>query len=195
MLNIAQSTIQDLIQIKPEDFTKPSAQAIKDVINEKYSNKVVPGIGLCICMWDLLTSTEGLIGHGTGLVNVNIEFRMTVFRPFRGEIIYGRIKSSSPEGIIIDMEFTSEIFVPYQNLFENSSFSNAENVWVWNSDGTELFLDKGEPVLFRVEQEEWIDQRPTIVQKDEEGNIVEERGTAWRVIVSRDQLGIWKKNG
>jgi DNA-directed RNA polymerase III subunit RPC8 len=185
ILTANQTTIQDLIQIKPQDFAKPSAQAIKDVVNEKYSNKIVPGVGLCICMWDLLKTTEGLIGHGTGLVNVNIEFRMSVFRPFRGEIIYGRIKTSSPDGIIIDLDFTSEVFIPYQNLFENSSFSNAEGVWVWNSDGTELFLDKGEPVLFRVEQEEWIDQRPTIVQKDESGNIIEERGTAWRVIVCR----------
>lgn len=184
------TTIQDLIQIAPQDFYKPSDQAIKDVVNDKYSNKIVPGIGLCICMWDLLSATEGLIGHRTGLVNVNIEFRIAVFRPFRGEIIYGRIKSSSPEGIIIDLDFTSEVFIPYQNLFENSSFNQAESVWVWNSDGTELFLDKGEPVLFRVEQEEWIDQRPTIVQKDELGEIVEERGTAWRVIGSMNQAGL-----
>jgi DNA-directed RNA polymerase III subunit RPC8 len=177
-----------LIQIKPQDFAKPSAQAIKDVVNEKYSNKIVPGIGLCICMWDLISATEGLIGHGTGLVNVNIEFRMTVFRPFRGEILYGRIKTSNNEGIIIDLDFTSEVFVPCQNLFENSSFSNAEDVWVWNSDGTELFFDKTEPVLFRVEKEEWIDQRPTIVQKDEQGNVIEERGTAWRIIVSNREL-------
>lgn len=85
---------------------------------------------------------------------------------------------------MIDLDFTSEIFVPYQNLFENSRFEKSENVWVWNSDGTELFLDKGEPVLFRVEQEEWIDQRPTIEQRNEDGEVVDERGTAWRVIVS-----------
>lgn len=66
-----QSTIQDLIQIKPQDFGKPSIEAIKDAINEKYSNKIVPGVGLCITLWDLLSTTEGLIGHGTGLVNVN----------------------------------------------------------------------------------------------------------------------------
>lgn len=84
---------------------------------------------------------------------------------------------------MIDLDFTSEIFVPYQNLFENSRFEKSENVWVWNSDGTELFLDKGEPVLFRVEQEEWIDQRPTIEQRNENGEVVDERGTAWRVIV------------
>ena len=194
-----------MIQIKPHDFGKPSAQAIKDVVNDKYSNRIVPNVGLCLCMWDLLSATEGLIGHGTGLVNVNgklllflhselysyhvVEFRMVVFRPFRGEIIYGRIKSSDPEGIIIDLEFTSEVFIPYQNLPENSSFSNAEDVWVWNSDGAELFFDKGEPVLFRVEHEEWTDQRPTIVEKDEEGKIIEERPTAWRVIVSDERQG------
>ena len=66
-----QTTIQDLIQIKPQDFEKPSAQAIKDVINDKYSNRIIPNIGLCLCMWDLLSASEGLIGHGTGLVNVN----------------------------------------------------------------------------------------------------------------------------
>jgi len=144
----------------------------------------VPGVGLCVALWDLLSATEGLIGHGTGLVNINAEFRLAVFRPFRGEIIYGRIKTSTPEGIVIDLDFTSEVFVPYQNLFENSRFEKSENVWVWNSDGTELFLDKGEPVLFRVEQEEWIDQRPTIEQRNEQGEVVDERGTAWRVIVS-----------
>jgi DNA-directed RNA polymerase III subunit RPC8 len=47
-----------------------------------------------------------------------------------------------------------------------------------------MFFDKGEPVLFRVEQEEWIDQKPTVVQKDEEGNVVEHRDTSWRIIVS-----------
>jgi hypothetical protein len=68
---VIQSTIQDLIQIKPQDFGKPSVEAIKDAINDKYSNKIVPGVGLCIALWDLLSTTEGLIGHGTGLVNVN----------------------------------------------------------------------------------------------------------------------------
>jgi len=32
---------------------------------------VIQKIGLCICLYDLLSASEGLIGHGTGLVNVN----------------------------------------------------------------------------------------------------------------------------
>jgi DNA-directed RNA polymerase III subunit RPC8 len=82
------------------------------------------------------------------------------------------------------MHFTSEIFVPAGNLPENTHYDHGEQVFIWNSDGTELFFDKGEQVLFRVESEEWFDQKPTVVRKDDEGNVIDTRGTSWRVIVS-----------
>lgn len=63
--------IADLVEIAPEDFRKKSKAAIEDNINAKYANKVIQKIGLCICLYDLLWTSEGLIGHGTGLVNVN----------------------------------------------------------------------------------------------------------------------------
>jgi DNA-directed RNA polymerase subunit E'/Rpb7 len=66
-----QTKIADLVQIHPEDFNKEANQAIEDNINSKYANKVIQKIGLCICLYDLLSASEGLIGHGTGLVNVN----------------------------------------------------------------------------------------------------------------------------
>lgn len=99
--NLTQTKISDLVQIAPEDFSKHSIVAIQDNINAKYSNKVrlvvvpdhlpplillgnlpygqvIQKIGLCICLYDLLWSSEGLIGHGTGLVNVNGERRPRV---------------------------------------------------------------------------------------------------------------------
>ena len=69
--DIPQTKIADLVQITPEDFGKDAAQAIEDNINAKYANKVIQKIGLCICLYDLLEASEGLIGHGDGLVNVN----------------------------------------------------------------------------------------------------------------------------
>lgn len=66
-----QTKIADLVQIHPEDFSKDASQAIEDNINAKYANKVIQKIGLCICLYDLLSASEGLIGHGDGLVNVN----------------------------------------------------------------------------------------------------------------------------
>ena len=95
-----QTTISDLIQISPEDFSKYSAVAIEDNINEKYANKVwhqrmilhldvlwliyikvIQKIGLCIGFYDLLESSDGLIGHGTGLVNVNGMSAAVLYHP------------------------------------------------------------------------------------------------------------------
>lgn len=59
------------MRIDPNDFSKRSIHAIEDNINAKYANKVIQKIGLCICLYDLLWTSEGLIGHGDGFVNVN----------------------------------------------------------------------------------------------------------------------------
>ncbi|CAG8921065.1 unnamed protein product [Penicillium salamii] len=173
------TTISDLIQISPEDFSKFSAVAIEDNINAKYANKVIQKIGLCISFYDLLESSDGLIGHGTGLVNVNgmsachfapvimvidlavVKFRMIVFRPFKGEIMLGKISSGTEYGIKIGLEFFNDVLIPKEMLMENSTFDPAEQVWIWkNDEGSEFFFDVGEVVRFRIEAEEWHDQIP-----------------------------------
>ncbi|OCK85104.1 RNA polymerase III subunit Rpc25 [Lepidopterella palustris CBS 459.81] len=182
------TTISDLIQISPQEFEKPSVQAIKDNINKKYSNKVVQKIGLCICLYDLLSSSEGLIGHGTGIVNVNVEFRMLVFRPFKGEIIEAKIKRSDITGIHLHTDFFDDIFVPAPvNLFDGVRFNNAESVWVWNTEGTELFFDAEEIVRFRVESEHWEDQSPQHPLRRDEN---EERHSPYRIVGSMSQAGL-----
>jgi len=134
--------IADLVQIAPDDFRKQSHVAIEDNINAKYANKVVQKIGLCICLWDILWTSEGLIGQGDGMVNVNVEFRMVVFRPFKGEAIAARIADQSSEGInrqfppaqhfcllspviltawlAVATEFFDDIFIPWTELPEGS---------------------------------------------------------------------------
>jgi hypothetical protein len=67
----SQTKIADLVQIQASDLEKGHAQVIEDNINAKYANKVIQKIGLCICMYDLLSASDGLIGNGDGLVNVN----------------------------------------------------------------------------------------------------------------------------
>lgn len=71
ILIFPKTKIADLVQIAPQDLGKNASQAIEDNINLKYANKVIQKIGLCICFYDLLSASEGLIGHGDGLVNVN----------------------------------------------------------------------------------------------------------------------------
>jgi DNA-directed RNA polymerase III subunit RPC8 len=99
-----------------------------------------------VCLYDILWASQGLIGHGTGLVNVNgklcapipfaalssygenqhglyltwqqtVEFRMIVFRAFKGETIMAKIHSQSEHGIRLKVgNFFDDIFVPYEEL-------------------------------------------------------------------------------
>ncbi|ELQ33276.1 DNA-directed rna polymerase III 25 kD polypeptide [Pyricularia oryzae Y34] len=92
--------IADLVQIKPAQFAKLSIDAIEDNLNEKYCNKVIQKVGLCICMYDLLWASEGLIGHGDGLVNVNVR-----------------------------TDFFDDIFVPFDELPEGATFLSGYGMW------------------------------------------------------------------
>ncbi|KAJ6257713.1 DNA-directed RNA polymerase III subunit rpc8 [Drechslerella dactyloides] len=153
--------LTDLVTIQPSSFTIPTRQALEDQLNARYANKVIHKIGLAICLYDILKSSDGLIGPGSGAVNVNVEFRLIVFRPFKGEVIAGRISNSTPHGIHVRLDFFDEIFIPKDYLFEGSHFDHSEQVWVWRTeDGDELFFDKNELVRFRVEEEEFTDNTP-----------------------------------
>ncbi|PSR88923.1 RNA polymerase III subunit Rpc25-domain-containing protein [Coniella lustricola] len=153
--------IADLVQITPQDFHKKSMQAIEDNINAKYANKVIQKIGLCISLYDLLWASEGFIGHGTGTANVNAEFRLVVFRPFKGEVIMGRISRCSPEGIHVRTDFFDNIFVEAEELPDGCQYDHNEQLWVWESEGGSLYWDIHETVRLSVVGEEWNDQTPT----------------------------------
>ncbi|KAL7628280.1 DNA-directed RNA polymerase III complex subunit Rpc25 [Parahypoxylon ruwenzoriense] len=138
--------IADLVQIAPDKFGKPSRISIEDAINAKYANRVIQKIGLCICMYDLLWASDGLIGHGNGGVHVNVEFRMIVFRPFKGETIFGRITRASQDGI--------------------DSSDHNENAWIWIFDGQPMWYDKNEMVRLQVLDELWQDQTPESTEQE-----------------------------
>lgn len=60
------SELEDTVKIVPNDFKKEDNGAITDVLNEKYANKVVQEVGLCICVHDILHTSEGFILYGDG---------------------------------------------------------------------------------------------------------------------------------
>jgi len=187
-----QVTLADLIQISPQEFEKPSAQAIEDNINAKYADKVIHKIGLCLGLYDILSTSEGLIGHGTGIVNVNVDFRLIVFRPFKGEILQGRITTNSELGIRVSLEFFDDIVVPGPHmLFENTTFNAEEDAWVWTTDdGHQLFFDRNETVRLRVEAETWTDLSPEKTNPNQDEAEEEYRRSPYQITASMQQSGL-----
>lgn len=173
--HISQVILADVVEIKPHDFGKPSQRAIEDWINDKYADKVLNEIGLCVGFHSLIKSSEGLIGHGDGIVSVNVDFRLIVFRPFKGEIIMGTITSCDPQdGIFMSTEFFDDIQVPPSVLPENTAFDTEQEVFIWRYQDeedpeqvTEYYFDKAEKCLMRIETEQWNDVTPQQAQEEE----------------------------
>lgn len=149
--------IQDSISVHPNAFGLEPEVAVKDSINDKYvsrlqslattdftdvdfgsryANKLIPGVGLALSVYDVLTCTEGTVRYGDGLIWYKSEihcysgkitthryrmlilgqmcvclcfllsaiFRAVVFSPTIGEIMVGKVLSSSPNHIRCECE-------------------------------------------------------------------------------------------
>lgn len=215
-------TLADVVQIHPKDFSKPSARAIEDRINAKYADKVLHKVGLCVGFHSLISASEGLIGQtGSGIVNVNVDFRLVVFRPFKGEILQGTITYSEPRGIHLSMGFFDDVVVPPSVLFDPSVYQKEEtseqHVWVWKNwqddpageetntetgkPGTmlEYYYDRAEKCFFRVEREEWQDLSPQkakprgYVDDDETNGHMPERAAPYSIHASMMHTGLGPK--
>lgn len=90
-------------------------------MNAKYADRIIHKVGLCVCFHSIISASEGLIGHGTGTVHVNVDFRVLVFRPFKGEILAATIAGFSRKGgIALSLGFFEDVNVPPETLFENT---------------------------------------------------------------------------
>lgn len=56
-------------------------------------------LGLCIALWDIKHIEDAYIFPGDGASHSIVHFRYVVFRPFIDEILVGKIKSCSKEGV------------------------------------------------------------------------------------------------
>jgi DNA-directed RNA polymerase III subunit RPC8 len=87
------------VRIEPQNLGNDRVEAVTDEINNKYSNRVVLGVGLCMSLWDIKEIKNGVIYPGDGGVHSMVKFRYIVFRPFQDEILVGKIKRCTPDGV------------------------------------------------------------------------------------------------
>ena len=71
------------------DEWRTHGEAITAALNEKYPNRVVPQLGLCIALYDVVAVGEAQIHPGSAAHHTHVEFRLVVFRPFVGEVLEG----------------------------------------------------------------------------------------------------------
>lgn len=156
--------MKHVIRIPPHDFKKRLNDAISEELNKKLANKVVLNVGLCIALFDITRLEDSYIFPGDGAAHTKVNFRYVVFRPFMEEILIGKIKSCSPEGVQVTLGFFDDIIIPPASLQHPSRFDETEQAWVWkydtDGDTHDLFMDPGETIKFRVTAESFVETSP-----------------------------------
>lgn len=168
--------MNNVTRIPPELFNLKLNDAVASELNKKLANKVVLNVGLCIALYDIINLKESFIFPGDGASHTRVSFRFIVFRPFIEEVLIGKIRSCSQEGVHVTLGFFEDILIPPTALQHPSRFNETEQAWVWEyntADGSkhDLFMDAGETIRFRVTAEVFNETCPTgpnIIQEGQE---------------------------
>jgi len=159
------TSIKQTVRVPAEKFHLNLYQAIEQELNQKYANKVVLNVGLCIALWDLTNREDSYILPGDGASHTKVSFRCAVFRPFMDEILVGKIKNASSESVQISLGFFDDIIIPADNLQYPSKFCEKLQTWVWevevDGDKHELPMEKDSEIRFRVVAETFTDTSPS----------------------------------
>ncbi|XP_065212098.1 DNA-directed RNA polymerase III subunit RPC8 [Planococcus citri] len=182
----------DVVKIKPSLFSESLESSISDALNKKLSNKVVPNVGLCIALFDFLEINESFIFPGEGAHHSKIKYRFVVFRPFMSEIIIGKIKSCTQQGIQVTLGFFDDIQIPASCLQHPSKFDEEEQAWIWEYENLgqkhNLYMDVGEKIKFRIMNELFMETSPEV--KTNEVKSVPENKTPYLLIGSINEPGL-----
>mmetsp|Transcript_8920 Transcript_8920/g.19028 ORF Transcript_8920/g.19028 Transcript_8920/m.19028 type:complete len:205 (-) Transcript_8920:682-1296(-) len=144
------TVVEDDIRVQPSDLTKHPPDAVTEVIEQRYLDKVLPNLGLAVTLYDVQSIEGGFVYPNDGAAYFTVRFRLVVFRPFAGEVLVGKLKSSSREGLRISLGFFDDVLIPEYALQDPSFFDDQEKLWVWKFDGNDMYMDLGEEVRFRV---------------------------------------------
>ncbi|XP_023210092.1 DNA-directed RNA polymerase III subunit RPC8-like [Centruroides sculpturatus] len=168
--------MKDTVRIPPWLFHLEQNIAIEKELNRKLANKVMMNVGLCIALFDITKLEESYIFPGDGASHTRVHFRYIVFRPFLDEILVGKIKNCSQDGVhVTDSDSSSisfytdlppdDILIPADSLQHPSQFDEVEQVWFWEYESEDnkhkLFMDPGEQIRFRVVDETFVDTSPS----------------------------------
>ncbi|ORY59905.1 RNA polymerase III subunit Rpc25-domain-containing protein [Leucosporidium creatinivorum] len=171
---------KDTIRVEAKDFGKDPVAALREEIHRRYANKIIPDVGLCISLLDILDASEGAVLYGDGCYYYKTEFRLIIFRPYIGEAFVGKVQSQSEQGITVSVGFFDDILIPPSLLPEYSAFDPQRRAFFWvvppdpapevrpsedelrSADpDTRLYIERRDWIRIRVEEEHWDDANPT----------------------------------
>ncbi|KXN65686.1 hypothetical protein CONCODRAFT_80704 [Conidiobolus coronatus NRRL 28638] len=123
-------------------------------LNHKYSNRVIPKLGLCMMVYNINHLDDSYIHHTEGHCHVFVTFELVMFRPFIDEVIEATIAHISAKGLQLATEFFKDIHVPIELMRPGTVYEPSENALIWETDDNgKLYMDLGQKILVQVVNE------------------------------------------
>lgn len=112
--------ILDSVKLHPSCLRSHFSLAIMEELNYKYANKVLHDVGLCVAVFDLLEIFDAFVYQGDGSPFIKVHFRAIIFRPFIGEVVVGKIRACTEQGVHVSVKFFDDILIAPVNLQPDS---------------------------------------------------------------------------
>jgi DNA-directed RNA polymerase III subunit RPC8 len=162
------TVIEDEVALHPSRFgVNKHVQAIREMIEDKYIDKVIPDAGLVVSLYDIVEVRDAYIFPGDlkdsqGDAACTVVFRLVVFRPRIGELVLGRVHSSTPMGLQVNLGFFQDVTIPANQLREPCVYDERLNTWVWEyrdekGHAVPYPYIPGEPICLRVTSVQFTD--------------------------------------
>lgn len=126
--------VKDLVRLAPHEFGKSNVEAIRKQMDIKLSNKVIPDLGLCVLIKSVDEVGDCTIFPGDGGAHCDVLVSIVVYRPFEGEVLQGRVLSSSRKGIRVSLEFFEDVLIPPYLMKSGTEFDGTHWVWTYRDD-------------------------------------------------------------
>lgn len=101
------ATLDDTVSIAPHLFNQQLSSIVAEELDRKLANTIFQELGLCICLYDILSMGDCILLPSDSNFHIKVKFRYVVFRPSIDEILVGKIRSSSKDGITVTLGKTT----------------------------------------------------------------------------------------
>lgn len=179
------------VRLSSQKLRHNTTTSLITTLNQQYANKVIIGVGLAISVWDIIEAGDPIVDAGETMALLMVTFRIIVFRPFSGQIIVGRIRKASSEGLSVSLpRFFDDVLIPPHEMPSNTVWDPTEQTYSWIYDGNKMFLDVGEQIRFRCIGDSFYEgstKQPLLIMSDEPSNIA-----TFKIIatIAEDGLGL-----
>ncbi len=117
--------VEDYVRVEPKLFGLPTAQSVREQLEETYADYYEKEIGKVVAVVDVLSIGEGVIIPGDGAAYYKSSFKILAWKPEVQELVYGKIDEITNFGAFINLGSMRGMIHISQTMDDYVTFSDS----------------------------------------------------------------------